>query len=246
MTGPDEQADRLGASAPDSELSAADQEVLSRIRLTLEDDASWGEPPASQRSSVLAQVAREQTARAQATRDLTAHGPTAHGPTARERMIGGAVPERSGESPRPRRSHRSRPAWWLWAATAAAATALVAFLAWPRPATTTFAMAGTSLAPAARATAEFEPRSAGVAIRLEIKGLAAASAGTYYSAWLRGPGGIVPVGSFHWRTGGIPIDLWSGVGSDTYPELFVTLQHEGRSPQPSTEVVLSGQVSAAH
>jgi hypothetical protein len=116
----------------------------------------------------------------------------------------------------------------------------VAVLAWPRPQVESFALAGTRLAPSAAATAELEPRPAGLAITLHITGLKPAPPGTYYAAWLRGPAGTVPVGTFHWHKGGIPINLWSGVSDSNYPDLFVTLQHEGQPPDPSADVVLSG------
>ena len=124
----------------------------------------------------------------------------------------------------------------------AAAGALVAVLAWPRPATTTVAMSGTALAPAASATAVLEPRSAGVAITLQIKGLVAAPPGMYYAAWMQGAAGTVPVGTFHWHKGGIPIELWSGVTGEQYPDLFVTLQREGQPATPSADVVLRGHL----
>jgi len=228
MSSPQEWADYLDPAAPDPELTVAERESLRRIRLTLADDATWSEPPAGQRSSILEHAALEQR-------------------TLDQRTVEQDPGEQRSLAELPHRGRRRPQARWLAVAGVAAAVALIAVLLWPRPATTTttFAMAGTSFAPSARATAELEPRSAGVAITLQIKGLAAAPAGSYYAAWLRGPAGTVPVGSFHWHKGGIPIDLWSGVTSDRYPELFVTLQHEGRSPEPSTEIVLSGHAGGS-
>ena len=130
---------------------------------------------------------------------------------------------------------------WLVAAAAVAAIVAGGAVFWPRSEPAGFTMTGTGLAPRASAVAELEPKSAGVAIRLNITGLKAAPPGTFYAAWLRGPTGVVPVGTFHWRKGGIPIDLWSGVGTDRYPELFVTLQREGAPPEPSDQVVLDGR-----
>ena len=144
-----------------------------------------------------------------------------------------AVPAR----PPARRSRAS----WLVAAAAVAAIVVGGAVIWPRNEPVGFTMTGTALAPRAHAEAELEPKSAGVAIRLNITGLKAAPPGTFYAAWLRGSTGVVPVGTFHWRKGGIPIDLWSGVGTDRYPELFVTLQREGAPPEPSDQVVLDGR-----
>jgi hypothetical protein len=130
---------------------------------------------------------------------------------------------------------------WLLVAAAAALVAVGGAVLWPRGPAVEFALAGTAAAPQAGATAELTPKSAGLAIELHITGLKPAPEGTYYAAWLRGPDGVVPVGSFHWRKGGIPIDLWSGVTADRYPELFVTLQDESSGPGPSDVVVLDGR-----
>jgi hypothetical protein len=124
----------------------------------------------------------------------------------------------------------------------AAAALLAAVLVWPRPEATSTTLAGTALAPKASAVAELVARSSGVAVRLEIKGLAPSEAGAYYAAWLRGPRGTVPLGSFHWRKGADPIDLWSGVEQAGYPDLFVTVQREGEAPTPSSLIVLQGRV----
>jgi hypothetical protein len=53
----------------------------------------------------------------------------------------------------------------------------------------------------------------------------------------------VPVGTFHWREGGVPIELWSGVATDDYPVLLVTLEEEGSEPGPTGVVALEGAVS---
>jgi hypothetical protein len=158
-------------------------------------------------------------------------------------VSGEGTDTRPGRTPRVGR--RPRATWWLSIAGVAAAAALVAVLAWPRtPPTgpiTTFALAG----PTATATADLENKSAGMAITLHIKGLKPAPPGDYYAAWLHGSAGYVPVGTFHWHKGGIPINLWSGVTSDRYPELIVTLQREGQPPLPSlTTVVLTGHVGS--
>ncbi len=225
MNRPEEWADYLDPASPDPELSDAERAGLDRVAVTLADSAVWSEPPAELRAALLAQVEAE------------AAQPRRLGPTTPSHRDGAAA------APGPARSARARRRTWYASAVAvAAAGALVAVLAWPRPATTTFAMSGTTLAPAASATAVLEPRSAGVAITLQIKGLVAAPPGTYYAAWMRGDTGTVPVGTFHWHKGGIPIELWSGVTADRYPDLFVTLQQEGQPATPSADVVLRGHV----
>ncbi|WP_088288860.1 anti-sigma factor domain-containing protein [Kineosporia sp. A_224] len=161
-------------------------------------------------------------------------------PELRARLLAQAGREQTDAVPPTRTGHRPVRRWLLVAAAAAVVSVGGAVL-WPRGPATEFALAGTAAAPAASATAELTPKSAGLAIQLHITGLRPAPDGTYYAAWLRGPDGVVPVGSFHWRKGGIPIDLWSGVTSDRYPELFVTLQSETAGPGPSDIVVLDGR-----
>jgi hypothetical protein len=54
---------------------------------------------------------------------------------------------------------------------------------------------------------------------------------------------MVGVGSFHWREGGIPIELWSGVDTDRYPVFVVTLQNEGEPATASDVVVITGRLT---
>jgi hypothetical protein len=227
MTRTEDWADYLDPAEPSPELPAGQSDPLDRVTAALTTGALWSDPPDGLRSALLAAAAREAAAR-DTPPDATAH-PADTTPQPADAV---AAPIAL------RRPVRRR--WYVTAAGVAAAAVLATVLAWPRPETTTFAMAGTALAPRASAVAGLEQKKAGLAITLEIKGLAPAPPGTYYAAWLRGPG-IVPVGSFHWRKGGVPINLWSGVGTDRYRELFVTLQREGQPPVPSSQVVLSGR-----
>jgi Anti-sigma-K factor rskA len=233
---PDEWADYLDPSVPWSPglgeaPSPEEQAALDRITAYLADEAVWSEPPAQLRSTLLARAAAE-----------AGPGPRTGNATESQRSPESSVPlQAPPASPRPRRVLRNRRPWYLAVTAAAASAALVVVLAWPHPQVTTFAMAGTSPAGTASATADLEERSAGVAITLHVKGLKAAPAGAYYAAWMRGRSGTVPVGTFHWHKGGIPIDLWSGVTPDRYPELFVTLQREGEPVTPSSEIVLRGR-----
>lgn len=230
MTRTDDWADYLDPAEPAPRLPADERRALDRLAASIASPDVWGEPPAGLRAALLAAAEREQrSAAGPRPEPAAAPEPEPEPATAPEPAV--VVPLR----------RRQRRAWYAAAAGVAAAAVLVSVLAWPRPETTSFPMAGTALAPRAHAVAELEARSAGLAIRLEVKGLPPAPAGAYYAAWLRGAEGVVPVGTFHWRKGGIPIDLWSGVGQDRYPELFVTLQREGLPPTPSSEVVLSGR-----
>ena len=105
-----------------------------------------------------------------------------------------------------------------------------------------FDVAGTELAPDASAVATVDERGSGVAIELDVRGLPPAEPGTYYQGWVKGPEGLVTVGTFHLRGGDDTIDLWSGVPLDRYPTLTVTLQDEGGGQESSGRVVLSGEV----
>ena len=89
-----------------------------------------------------------------------------------------------------------------------------------------FDVAGTELAPEASAVATVEELGSG----------------TYYQAWVKGPEGLVTVGTFHMRDGDDSVELWSGVPVDRYPTLTVTLQDEGGGQESSGRVVLSGQI----
>jgi hypothetical protein len=103
-------------------------------------------------------------------------------------------------------------------------------------------VAGTELAPDASAVATVDERGSGVAIELDVSGLSPAEPGTYYQGWVKGPEGLVTVGTFHLRGGDDTVELWSGVPLDRYPTLTVTLQDEGGGAESSGRVVLSGEV----
>jgi len=105
-----------------------------------------------------------------------------------------------------------------------------------------FDVAGTELAPEASAVATVEELGSGVAIELDVSGLPPAEPGTYYQAWVKGPEGLVTVGTFHMRDGDDSVELWSGVPVDRYPTLTVTLQDEGGGQESSGRVVLSGEI----
>jgi Anti-sigma-K factor rskA len=221
-------------------LPPAERAALDAIAGQLKDESLWSAPPPPLRASLLAKASAEQ-------QGAERQGAQRQGqPDDGDPAPGHPTPEferRSGGR-RVRAQGRLRRTPWLVAAAAAAAMLIGGgALLWPRSHPASFPMAGTALAPRASAVAELTPKSAGVAIRLKITGLKPAPPGTFYAAWLRGPAGVVPVGTFHWHKGGIPIDLWSGVGTDRYPELFVTLQREGAAPSPSDQLVLDGHAS---
>jgi hypothetical protein len=87
------------------------------------------------------------------------------------------------------------------------------------------ALAGTDLAPMAKAGVEVLDRGDGYALVLATEGLAPAPDGMYYEGWLRSAGGdSVSIGTFHLRGGDGTVVLWSGVAIDDFPTLTVTLR----------------------
>jgi hypothetical protein len=138
-----------------------------------------------------------------------------------------------------------RLAWAIPATALAAVLFTVGVLAVDRalqpdqPRAEVFAVAGTQLAPQARGEVRVSDTPSGFSIVVDVQGLPAAAPGSYYAAWLRGPAGIVPLGSFHMRGTGTPVRLWSGVPPDRYPDLVVTLQAEGDPLVPSQLVVMT-------
>jgi hypothetical protein len=151
-----------------------------------------------------------------------------------------------GSSARRRAERRwsGRRTGWIAGAVATAAAAVVAVvLLWPSSNLRSYPISGTAAQPGASAVVTLDPKPAGVDISIEITGLPPSTEDTYYAAWLRGPQGTVPVGSFHWKKAANPISLWSGVEADRYPTFFITRQREGDPPTPSADVVLQGQVT---
>lgn len=203
----------------DPDLEGADppdqpRAALDGVKNILSDASTWADPPPELRDRLMTEAA-------------AVHSGTPN-----------VVPITAAKSAR----SRIRPTAWVAGLAAVAVLAIVVAIALPRDTASTFDLAGTALTPNATATAEVVPLQAGVAITLNIAGLPPAGDGEYYAAWLRGEPGMVGIGSFHWREGGIPIELWSGVDTARYPMLMVTLQQEGLPPTPSTEVVLTGRV----
>jgi hypothetical protein len=150
-----------------------------------------------------------------------------------------------GSSARRRAERRwsGRRTGWIAGAVATAAAAVIAVvLLWPSSNLRSYPVSGTAAQPGASAVVTLDPKPAGVDISIEITGLPPSTEDTYYAAWLRGPQGTVPVGSFHWKKAANPISLWSGVEADRYPTFFITRQREGDPPAPSADVVLQGQV----
>ena len=146
---------------------------------------------------------------------------------------------------------RARRARWASAPVigglVAAAVLVVALLVVGRIAgpddSTHVALTGTELAPAASGEATVREAQSGVAITVRIDGLEPAPAGFYYQAWVAGPAGSVPIGTFHIRHGDDePIELWSGVDTADYPTMTITIEPEDGNPASSGRRVLIGEL----
>ena len=103
------------------------------------------------------------------------------------------------------------------------------------------ALSGTPLAPQASAVAHIRTTPLGLEIRLDVTGLPTTQSGHFYQAWLKGPSGLVPIGTFH--TGDGEIILWSGVALDIHPTLTVTIQADNGDAASSGERVLVGTLT---
>ena len=172
-------------------------------------------------------------------------------------LLAAALAEQRGDLPSitpDTRGERRRTGWRRWQVVTAAAALVVVVAAatalvvrddgtGDRLRGDEFAIAGTPLAPDATAVATVADEPGGVAIALEVQGLAGAEPGTYYEAWVANGTDEVSAGSFHMRGGDGWIYLWSGVEADRYPILFVTLEPEGGGPERSGDVVLTGPIA---
>jgi hypothetical protein len=218
----DEFADFLdnGSRASDPRDEST-RETATRFRDLLADDAVWAEPSPTGVDDLLAAIQTESG---------TVPAAPAAAPAVHSR-----VPSR----------RRSRRLMLVAAAAGIVAVAgVVGILVRSADdgAGQDFAVAGTELAPTASGVGTVEETGSGVSIELDVSGLPPAEPGTYYQAWVKGPDGLVTVGTFHMRGGDDHVDLWSGVPLDRYPTLTVTLQQEGAGQESSGRVVLSGEV----
>jgi hypothetical protein len=219
----DEFADFLdnGSRASDPRDEST-RETATRFRDLLADDAVWAEPSPTGVDDLLAAIQTES---------------------------GGTVPAAPATAPaaQPRVPSRRRSRRLMLVAAAAGIVAVAGVVgilvrSADDGAGQDFAVAGTELAPNASGVGTVEETGSGVSIELDVSGLPPAEPGTYYQAWVKGPDGLVTVGTFHMRGGDDHVDLWSGVPLDRYPTLTVTLQQEGAGQESSGRVVLSGDV----
>ena len=166
-------------------------------------------------------------------------------PELADRIVAAVGAEPGEAAPAPVRPHRN----WLRPVLAVAAALLVLVAVGSVIATRDdggggeqFALAATDVIAGASGEATVEATGSGLSISLDISDLPPAEPGTFYQAWMKGPGGSVPIGTFHARDGDGPIELWSGVDATDYPTMTVTIQQEGAGPESSGIVVLTGEI----
>jgi hypothetical protein len=252
----DQRADHGGdADRADRAGEVADPDVVEFAALTSELRAAstWTGPPPGLRDAILSRVRDQAAAATPAPAPMPS--PAAPEPDAAPPAVAAppvAAPD--GSPARRARGSRLRSRWgrltWAIPVAALAAAAFTAgvvavdraLLPGP-PAGETYVATGTRLAPGATATVIVSANPAGFSLRVEATGLPAAAPGSYYSAWLRGPRGVVPLGSFHQHQSGSSVTLWSGVDPKDYTTLVITLQAEGQPPSPSDLVVMTATLS---
>jgi hypothetical protein len=111
----------------------------------------------------------------------------------------------------------------------------------------TFATAeltGTELATSATGRTVIYKDTSGFRIELRARHLPRLDDGRFYQAWLKGPKGTVPIGTFSAGRGDW-VTLWSGVSPVDYPMLTVTIEESDGNQASSGHRVLSGDVSLA-
>jgi Anti-sigma-K factor rskA len=248
-----------GAERRDDAAGREGRGTAARVRGLLADDAVWAEPPPSGIDDLLAAIAAESESGGgapapAAPREWGARGaPESTRPGMPAESRPPTAPTQPGVSTLPgapahratRRPARRRLALVAAAAMVAVAAGAAGFIA--RGASDDgggreVEVAGTELAPDASAVARVEETGSGVAIELDVRDLPPAEPGTYYQAWLKGPDGLVTVGTFHMQDGDDTVELWSGVPLDRYPTLTVTLQQEGAGQESSGQVVLTAEI----
>jgi hypothetical protein len=231
-----------------SDLDAPTQAELDALARILGDAVVWDEPDPMVEDRVIAAIVGEA---AEAARTApTASRPTAlpsPGPAADRPAPGGPAPEGPTGKVIDARHRFRRGGLVLSAAAAVVVVVAIGFAllrsSEPDTGGEVVALAATELAPGARADADITTQPGGTAIALDVKGLGPAPEGFYYEAWLRkSPEVGVSAGTFHLRGGDDEIVLWSGVSTEDYPLVTVTIQEEGAGAESSGKVVLRGKV----
>lgn len=258
-----ERLDRLAEQAGSADTSVAaagpadDGDRVSAVVTQLRTASTWTEPPADLRATVLARVLAAPEVGAAAGLEPPAGDTEGLAGDTEEPSEPESQPQPEGR-PEPlaqpldlAAARRRRSRWTIPITAVAAVTVTFSVLAVERaleggPQGESYVAAGTELAPEAGAKVSVASAAAGFSIVIDAHDLPAAAAGSYYVAWLRGPRGIVPIGSLHARKSGRPITMWSGVDPAAYPQFSLTLQREGEPVStPSRFVVLTANLTGS-
>jgi len=215
-----------GTDAPD----AATANAARRLRVLLASPDLWSEPPGGLLDQITASIGRERTVLA---------GPPPAAVTWSAANAANAANTARKDSRRRARMRRSAGA--AVAALLAAAAVVISIVITRGPVTTDVALAGTRLAPAASAVAKLHATPSGLAIELDVSGLPPSPPGFYYQAWMKGPHGLVTIGTFHMRGGPGTVELWSAVSLAAYPTITVTREPEDGNPASSGQVMLTSR-----
>ena len=218
-----------GTDAPD----AATADAARRLRVLLASPDLWSEPPGGLLDQITASIGRERTALAGPLPAAVAW------PAANATKAANAANTARKDGRRRARMRRSAGA--AVAALLAAAAVVIGIVVTRGPVTTDVALAGTRLAPAASAVAKLHATPSGLAIELDVSGLPPSPPGFYYQAWMKGPHGLVTIGTFHMRGGPGTVELWSAVSLAGYPTITVTREPEDGNPASSGQVVLTSR-----
>ena len=218
-----------GTDAPD----AATANAARRLRVLLASPDLWSEPPGGLLDQITASIGRERTV-------LAGPPPAAITWSA----VNAANATNAADTARKdgrRRARMRRSAGAAVAALLAAAAVVIGIVVTRGPVTTDVDLAGTRLAPAATAVAKLHATPSGLAIELDVSGLPPSPPGSYYQAWMKGPHGLVTIGTFHMRGGPGTVELWSAVSLAGYPTITVTREREDGNPASSGQVVLTSR-----
>jgi len=218
-----------GTDAPD----AATADAARRLRVLLASPDLWSEPPGGLLDQITASIGRERTVLASplpATVTWSAIN-----------AANAATAANTARKDGRRRARMRRSAGAAVAALLAAAAVVIGIVVTRGPVTTDVALAGTRLAPAASAVAKLHATPSGLAIELDVSGLPPSPPGFYYQAWMKGPHGLVTIGTFHMRGGPGTVELWSAVSLAGYPTITITREPEDGNPASSGQVVLTSR-----
>jgi hypothetical protein len=212
---------RPGPQAPDPDApDVASAHAAQRLRHLLAEPDGWAEPPAGLLDQILAGIDGERAALG---------GPP------RPAVLTRRAADRDGR----RRARLRRSVGAVAAAVLVAAAVVIGVVVTRGPVTHDVALAGTRLAPGASATAKLHATPSGLAIELDVSGLPPSRPGYYYQAWMKGPRGLVTIGTFHLRGGPGAVELWSAVSLTDYPTITVTREPEDGNPASSGQIVLT-------